>query len=55
MGGGFIGMVLILFGIFVLALWRVRALFPNRDIARRRYAAGEIGKEEFEERERDLM
>lgn len=70
MGGGFVGMVLILVGTFALALWLVRALFPDGNvagdsrrqpeetamaIARRHYAAGEISKEEFEAIKRECL
>ncbi len=65
MGFGFLWMVLILFGVVALALWLVQGLFPSatdepsprpRDgtgtavvIAHRRYAAGEITKEQFDQ------
>jgi uncharacterized membrane protein len=65
MGFGFVWMVLLLFGVVALAMWLVQALFPAATdaasppprettetpvaIARRRYAAGEITKEQFDE------
>jgi putative membrane protein len=69
MGFGFIWMLLLLLGTVLLVLWLVRMLFPQSgdprifppegeesslEIARRRYAAGEISKEEFETIRRGL-
>ena len=67
MSFGLVWMVLILLGAVVLAAWLVKALFPSvstavsRDreraetpveFARRRYAAGEITKEPYDEDDR---
>jgi putative membrane protein len=64
MSFGLVWMVLILLGVVVLAAWWVKALFPSvstaasqdreraqtpLEIARRRYAAGEITKEQYDE------
>jgi len=68
MGWGMMGMlhgllwlVLIVMGIFVLARW-LRSDSASSgggsesalDILKKRYARGEIGKEEYEEKKRDL-
>jgi uncharacterized membrane protein len=62
MGFGFAWMVLVLVAAVAIALWLVQALFPvtgqvprspeeetPRAIARRRYAAGEITKEQYDD------
>jgi putative membrane protein len=69
MGFGFTWMLLLVVGTVLLVLWLVRMLFPQSgapgifppedeesslEIARRRYAAGEISKEEFEAIRRGL-
>jgi uncharacterized membrane protein len=62
MSAGLVWMILILLGVIALAAWLVKALFPTAsaaeadrahaetpvEIARRRYAAGEITKERYE-------
>ena len=57
----FFGMLLIA-GIVLLAVWLFRQSGTGRgkeetplDILKRRYAQGEIDKEEFEQKKRDLM
>lgn len=58
-------MILFWVGIAVLLVWAVRALMPSRvstidrepsalEILQRRYARGEIGREEFEKVRKDL-
>jgi putative membrane protein len=65
MGFGFIFWLLLIAGIVVLVVWAVRSS-SNRgqgvsghepdamEIARRRYARGEISKEQFEQLKQDL-
>ncbi|TXL68139.1 SHOCT domain-containing protein [Zeimonas arvi] len=58
---GVLWLVLIAMGIFVLARWlRADAATTGHgaesalDVLKKRYARGEIGKEEYEEKKRDL-
>lgn len=62
---GFIFWILIIVGIVLLIKWFIdqsktvstepRATETALDILKKRYARGEIGKEEFEEKRRDLL
>ena len=53
--------ILIILGIVVLVRWLSRSASPHHeasetplDILKKRYARGEIGKEEFEQKKRDI-
>lgn len=68
MGFGWIWMLLLLVGLIALAVWIVRLLFPQSErsvtetprresaleIAERRYAKGELSREEYESLKKDL-
>ena len=64
MGFGGLWMLLLLVGLVALVVWLVRLMFPQGsasdesekplEIAQRRYARGEISREEFESLKRDL-
>ena len=67
MGFGWVWMLLLLVGFVALVVWLVRLMFPQNssstseveresalDIAQRRYAEGEISREEYESLKRDL-
>ncbi|HKK01249.1 MAG TPA: SHOCT domain-containing protein [Desulfuromonadales bacterium] len=66
MGGGGIFSLILWGGLIVFAVWAVRALLEQRnthappspssphEALRRRYAAGEINREEFERMKHDL-
>lgn len=58
---GMVMMVAFWVGLVALVIWAVESFRPRGgqresalDIARRRYAAGEISREEFEQMQRDL-
>jgi uncharacterized membrane protein len=58
---GMVMMVAFWVGLVALAIWAIESFRPRvvgresaLDIARRRYAAGEIGRDEFEQMQRDL-
>lgn len=67
MGGGFLFMLLLLIGAVILVVWIVKMMSPQQgdtettsredavEIARKRYAKGEISKEEFEQIKRELQ
>ena len=63
MGFGGVWMILVLVGLIVLTVWLVRLMFPQGsksepenplELAQRRYAKGEISREEYESLKRDL-
>jgi putative membrane protein len=65
MGIGLLWWLLVIAGVVVLVVWAVRASSPRGtgssphgpdalEIARRRYASGEISKEQFEQLRKDL-
>ncbi len=59
---GMVMMIAVWVGLVALAFWAIESFRPRSgqareaplDIARRRYAAGEISREEFEQIRRDL-
>ena len=59
---GMVMMIAFWVGVVALAIWAIESFRPRSgrtgetalDIARRRYAAGEISREEFEQIRRDL-
>ena len=69
MGFGGLWMLLLLIGLIILTVWIVRQMFPQEnqssaksveresaiEVAERRYARGEIDKEQFESLKRDLQ
>lgn len=62
MGWGALWTLLLLVGLIILVVWLVRLMFPQGsrepekplELAQRRYAKGEISREEFESLKRDL-
>ena len=64
MGFGGVWMILVLVGLIALTVWLVRLMFPQGssqseqesplELAQRRYAKGEISREEYESLRRDL-
>ena len=56
MGGWLIFWIVIIFGVVVVIKWLTRFAPPSDlHILKKRYAKGEIGKDEFEEKKKDLM
>ena len=62
MGFGWLGSLVLLLLVVALVVWLVRVMFPQGgreedalEVAKRRYAAGEIDKQQFELLKRDLQ